>query len=55
MSEETVARMRLFRPTDTPSVSTVLEEMFQFFDRDIRRCAKKEEIEDEDEALLDSL
>ncbi len=37
MSDETVARMRLLSPTDTPSVSTILEEMFQFFDRRIRR------------------
>ncbi len=41
MSEEAVARMRLFSPTDTPSVSTILEEMFQFFDRRIRHRPNK--------------
>jgi hypothetical protein len=36
MSEETVARMRIISSTDVPSVSTVLEEMFQYLDGRVR-------------------
>jgi hypothetical protein len=36
MNEDTVARMKMLSPTDTPRVSTVVEEMFQYFDGSIR-------------------
>ncbi len=39
MSEDTVVKMRMLNAADTPTVSTILEEMFQFFDRSIRRRA----------------
>ena len=32
MSDDTVVRMPILSPTDTPTVSTILEEMFQYFD-----------------------
>jgi hypothetical protein len=39
MSDETVVKMRILGPTDTPAVSTILEEMFQFFDGSVRSRA----------------
>jgi hypothetical protein len=36
MNQETVVRMRILSSTDAPSVSTILEEMFQFFDGRVR-------------------
>lgn len=44
MSEETVVRMGI-SPTDASGVSTILEEMFQFFDGRIRCRAKYKAIE----------
>ncbi len=39
MSEQVVAKMGLLSPTDAPSVSSVLEEMFEFFDGRVLRRA----------------
>jgi hypothetical protein len=36
MSEDAVVRMKMLSPTDTPRVSTILEEMFQYFDGSVR-------------------
>ncbi len=40
MSEDAVIRMRMLSTTDTPAVSTILEEMFQFVDGRIPRRGK---------------
>ena len=45
MSEKTVVRMKTVSPTDAFSVSTILEEMFQFFDGRVRCRAKYKAIE----------
>ena len=40
MSQNTTVRMGLLNSTDAPAVSTILEEMFQYFDMDLRRHPK---------------
>jgi hypothetical protein len=35
MNEDTVVRVQMLSPNDTPSISTILEEMFQFFDASV--------------------
>jgi hypothetical protein len=45
MSQETVVRTGLLKFTDTPGVSIILEEMFQFFDGALRGHTKYKAIE----------
>lgn len=40
MSEDTVAKMRILGPTEAPTVSTIPEEMFQYFDGNLRRHSR---------------
>jgi hypothetical protein len=52
MSEETVVKIGIVSPTDAPSVSTILEEMFQFFDGRVRCHTKYKAIEKHDRLRL---
>jgi len=39
MSDETVFKMQILGSTDTPAVSTILKEMFQYFDGTVKSRA----------------
>jgi hypothetical protein len=47
MSKDAEVRMRMANFTDTPTVSTILEEMFRFFDDPLRRQAPYKAIKEE--------
>lgn len=44
MGEATILTMGILSPSDAPSVSTIVEEMFQFFDESVR-CANYKTID----------